>query len=76
MGNVVRTLRIGRSRRDLPDTPDADLDAEPEELICPITRNMFRDPVMVVGFWAHLRAERFYRTLSTTGPRTRSRVSP
>ena len=49
MGNVVRTLRIGRSRRDLPDTPDADLDAEPEELICPITRNMFRDPVMVVG---------------------------
>ena len=48
MGNVLRTLRIGRSRRDLPDTPDADLDAEPEELICPITRTMFRDPVMVV----------------------------
>ena len=48
MGNVVRTLRIGRSRRDLPDTPDADLDAEPEELICPITRNMFRDPVIAV----------------------------
>ena len=47
MGNVVRTLRIGRSRRDLPDTPDADLDAEPEELMCPITRTMFRDPVMV-----------------------------
>ena len=48
MGNVVRTLRIGRSRRDLPDTPDADLDAEPEVLMCPITRTMFRDPVMVV----------------------------
>ena len=48
MGNVVRTLRIGRSRRDLPDTPDADLDAEPEELVCPITRNMFRDPVIAV----------------------------
>ena len=48
MGNVLRTLRIGRSRRDPPDTPDADLDAEPEELICPITRTMFRDPVMVV----------------------------
>ena len=49
MGNVLRTLRIGRSRRDLPDTPDADLDAEPEELVCPITRTMFRDPVIVVG---------------------------
>jgi leucine-rich repeat protein SHOC2 len=28
--------------------PDADLDAEPEVLMCPITRAMFRDPVMVV----------------------------
>ena len=28
--------------------PDADLDAEPEELMCPITRTVFRDPVMVV----------------------------
>ena len=27
---------------------DADLDAEPEVLMCPITRAMFRDPVMVV----------------------------
>ena len=44
----MRTLRIGRSRRDLPDTPDADLDAEPEVLMCPITRTMFRDPVFVV----------------------------
>ena len=32
------------------DAPDADLDAEPEPevLSCPITRTMFRDPVMVV----------------------------
>jgi leucine-rich repeat protein SHOC2 len=49
MGNVVRTLRIGRSRRDLPDTPDADLDAEPEVLMCPVTRTVFRDPVFVFG---------------------------
>ena len=35
------------SRRDLPDTPDADLDAEPEVLMCPITRTVFRDPVFV-----------------------------
>jgi leucine-rich repeat protein SHOC2 len=27
---------------------DADLDAEPEVLMCPITRTMFRDPVVVV----------------------------
>ena len=27
---------------------DADLDAEPEVLMCPITRTMFRDPVMAV----------------------------
>ena len=34
----------------MPDAPDADLDAEPEPevLSCPITRTMFRDPVMVV----------------------------
>ena len=35
----------------MPDAPDADLadlDAEPEVLLCPITRVMFRDPVMVV----------------------------
>ena len=28
--------------------PDADLVAEPEEPLCPITRIMFRDPVVVV----------------------------
>ena len=27
---------------------DADLDAEPEVLMCPITRTMFRDPVIAV----------------------------
>ena len=47
MGNVLRTLRTASVQCDL-SGPDADLDAEPEELICPITRNMFRDPVMVV----------------------------
>ena len=44
----VQTQRSASARDDLPDTPDADLDAEPEELMCPITRTMFRDPVVVV----------------------------
>ena len=44
----VRTRRSTSAPGDLPDAPDADLDAEPEELMCPITRTMFRDPVMVV----------------------------
>ena len=44
----VRTRRSMSARGDLPDAPDADLDAEPEELMCPITRTVFRDPVMVV----------------------------
>ena len=43
----VRTRCSASARDDLPDTPDADLDAEPEELMCPITRTMFRDPVFV-----------------------------
>ena len=43
----VRTRRSAGARGDLPDAPDADLDCEPEELLCPITRTMFRDPVMV-----------------------------
>ena len=42
------TRRSASARGDLPDAPDADLDAEPEELMCPITRTMFRDPVFVV----------------------------
>ena len=47
----VRTRGFAGARGDVPDAPDAglaDLDAEPEELLCPITRTMFRDPVMVV----------------------------
>ena len=45
----VRTRRSATARGDLPDADlDADLDAEPEELLCPITRTMFRDPVVVV----------------------------
>ena len=47
MGHVQRTLRAVSAQGDL-SAPDADLDAEPEELMCPITRAMFRDPVMVV----------------------------
>ena len=43
----VRTRRSTSARGDLPDAPDADLDAEPEVLMCPITRTIFRDPVFV-----------------------------
>ena len=44
----VRTRRSASARGDLPDAPDADLLAdEPEELLCPITRSMFRDPVVL-----------------------------
>ncbi len=43
----VRTRRFAGERDDLPDARDADLDAEPEVLLCPITRTMFRDPVFV-----------------------------
>ena len=46
----VRTRRTANARGDVHDAPDADLDAEPEPevLLCPITRTMFRDPVVVV----------------------------
>jgi len=44
----VRTRRSAGARGDLHDAPDADLDGEPELLMCPITRAVFRDPVMVV----------------------------
>ena len=44
----VQTRRSASARGDPPDPPDADLDAEPEELMCPITRTVFRDPVFVV----------------------------
>ena len=43
----VQTRRSASVQCDLPDAPDADLDDEPEELLCPITRTVFRDPVMV-----------------------------
>jgi leucine-rich repeat protein SHOC2 len=43
----VRTRCSASALGDLPDAPDADLDAEPEELLCPITRTVFRDPVVV-----------------------------
>ena len=45
----VRTRRSASARGDLPDAPDADLDAEPEVLMCPVTRTVFRDPVFVFG---------------------------
>jgi leucine-rich repeat protein SHOC2 len=47
MGHVQRTLRTVSVQCDL-SALDADLDAEPEVLMCPITRTMFRDPVFVV----------------------------
>ena len=43
----VRTRRSASARGDLPDARDADLDAEPEVLMCPITRAVFRDPVVL-----------------------------
>jgi leucine-rich repeat protein SHOC2 len=43
----VRNRRSASARGDLPDAPDADLDAEPEVLMCPITRTVFRDPVIL-----------------------------
>uniref|UniRef100_A0A7S0NMA0 U-box domain-containing protein n=1 Tax=Micromonas pusilla TaxID=38833 RepID=A0A7S0NMA0_MICPS len=43
----VQTRRSASAQGDLPDAPDADLADEPEELMCPITRAVFRDPVMV-----------------------------
>jgi leucine-rich repeat protein SHOC2 len=44
----VQTRRSANAPGDPPNAPDADLDAEPEELMCPITRAVFRDPVFVV----------------------------
>jgi len=48
VGHVQRTVRTVSVQCGNLSAPDADLDAEPEELMCPITRAMFRDPVMVV----------------------------
>ena len=47
MEHVQRTQRTVSVQCDL-SALDADLDAEPEVLMCPITRTMFRDPVFVV----------------------------
>ena len=44
----VQTRRSASVQCDLPDARDADLEDEPEELLCPITRTMFRDPVVAV----------------------------
>ena len=47
----VPALKRGRGRpkgSKNRKTPDADLVVEPDVLVCPITRTMFRDPVMVV----------------------------
>ena len=43
----ARPLQPARADRDL-SASDADLVVEPEVLLCPITRIMFRDPVVVV----------------------------
>jgi leucine-rich repeat protein SHOC2 len=46
----VPALKRGRGRpkgSKNRKTPDADLVVEPDVLVCPITRTMFRDPVMV-----------------------------
>ena len=43
----MRNPQPARADRDLA-AADSDLDVEPEELLCPITRIMLHDPVMVV----------------------------
>ena len=47
MEHVLRNQRTVSVQCDL-SAPEADLVVEPDVLICPITRNMFRDPVVVV----------------------------
>ena len=44
---IPQGARRDAHTRDMPAS-DADLDAEPEVLMCPITRTMFRDPVIAV----------------------------
>ena len=43
----MRNPQPARADRDLA-AAESELDAEPEKLLCPITRIMLRDPVMVV----------------------------
>ena len=47
MEHVQRTVRTVSVQCDL-SGPDADLVVEPDVLVCPITRTMFRDPVIAV----------------------------
>ena len=78
MGHVQRTVRTVSVQGDL-SAPDADLDAEPEELMCPITHAMFRDPVMVVesGHTYERSAilEHFERATEAKDPLTRRALS-
>ena len=48
MEHVLRNLRITISVQCDLSAPEAELVVEPDVLICPITRNMFCDPVVVV----------------------------
>ena len=44
----VQTLRSASARGDPPDAPNPNPEPEPEMLMCPITRAVFRDPVIAV----------------------------
>ena len=44
----VQTLRSASARGDPPDAPNPNPEPEPELLMCPITRAVFRDPVIAV----------------------------
>ena len=72
----VRTRRSASARGDLPDAPDADLDAEPEVLMCPITRTVFRDPVVLFDSGHTYERSAVFAYSGATGQRTRSRVAP
>ena len=66
---------VPRARSDLPDAPDADLDAEPEVLLCPITRAVFRDPVVLFDSGHTYERSAVLAALIATAQRTRSRVA-
>ena len=57
MGHVQRTVRTASAQGDL-SAPDADLDAEPEELMCPITRSHVPRSGDGGRIGAHVREER------------------
>tara|TARA_B100000475_G_scaffold188736_1_gene159622 strand:- start:13 stop:240 length:228 start_codon:yes stop_codon:yes gene_type:complete len=75
MEHVQRTVRDVSVQCDL-SGPDPDLDAEPEELLCPITRNMFRDPVMHFDSGHTYERSAILSHFGRNGPKTRSRISP